>query len=431
MAKTFRRALLAFSFGVVVAGGALTAPDLARAQANISSESRYSAIVVDAQTGEVLYAKRADSPRYPASITKVMTLYLTFEALSNGKIKLDDQITVSRNAASKQPTKLGLSAGQTLSVEDAIQAIAIQSANDIATAMAEHLGGTESRFAAMMTLRAQELGMTQTRYVNASGLPDSRQISTARDIALLSRSIMRDYPQYYGYLGQKRFTYAGRTMNNHNGLLVKMPGVDGLKTGFTSASGYNLAASAVQDGHRLITVVLGGTSNASRDSQVAQLMRTGFDVARRRDAGEEILVAQNLFEPKSYERVETPGTNLYQIADGADLDAEGDDEMQPIPDPVPVREVKAKVKVKETPAKTPAGRYIVQVGAFKQKSDAQSQLKQMSRKFSQHFDDAETLIGVKVGGFFRAQFTGFTEQAARSACSALKAKRLACMVIAP
>ena len=354
-----------------------------------------------------------------------MTLYMTIEALSTGKIKLTDQVTVSRHAASKQPTKLGLAAGQSLTVEDAIQAIAIKSANDIATAMAEHLGGTESRFATMMTLRAQELGMTQTRYANASGLPDSRQISTARDIAILSRSIMRDYPQYYSYLGQKQFTYNGRTMNNHNGLLVKMPGVDGLKTGFTSASGYNLAASAVQDGHRLITVVLGGTSNASRDSQVAQLMRTGFDVARRRDAGEEILVAQNMFEPRTYERVETPNVNLYQIADGADINAEGDDSMLPIPDPVPARTVKA------APAKKPAGRYVVQVGAFRQKSDAQSQIKQVSRKFARHFDDAETLIGAKVNGFFRAQFTGFTETAARSACSALKAKRLACMVIAP
>lgn len=424
-----RRSALALSLAILTAVGGLTAPNIALAQANISSESRYSAIVVDAQSGEVLYAKRADSPRYPASITKVMTLYLTFEALAQGKINLSDRVTMSRNAASKQPTKLGLAAGQSLTVEDAIQALAIQSANDVATAMAEHLGGTESRFATMMTLRAQELGMTNTRYVNASGLPDSRQISSARDIAILSRSIMRDYPQYYSYLGQRQFSYAGRTMNNHNGLLARLPGVDGLKTGFTSASGYNLAASQVQNGHRLITVVLGGTSNAQRDSQVSELLRVGFDVVRRREAGEEITVAQNLFEPKDYQRLEASDpVGLYQVAT-ADRAGEGDDDavMAPIANPTA-----AVTRQAEAPrAKAPAGRYVVQVGAFKQKSDAQSQLKQVARRFSQHFDDAETRVADRLGGFFRAQFTGLTADAARSACAALKAKRLACMVIAP
>src|SRR5690606_10372414 len=144
---------------------------------------------------------------------------------------------------------------QTIRVEDAIQALTVKSANDIAVALAEHLGGTETKFAALMTLRAHELGMTSTRFVNASGLPDTRQVSTARDLAVLSRSIMRDYPQYYSYFGVKQFTYGGVTMNNHNRLLRQMPGVDGLKTGFTNASGFNLAASAVRDGRRLIAVV--------------------------------------------------------------------------------------------------------------------------------------------------------------------------------
>ena len=262
-----------------------------------ATDSRYAAIVLDANTGEILYAKRADSPRYPASITKIMTLYLAFEALSEGRLRPDDLITVSPHAAAQAPTKLGLSAGDQITVDDAMRAIAVKSANDMAVALAEKLGGSESRFAALMTLRAQELGMSNTRFVNASGLPDSRQISTARDIATLSRAVMRDYPQYYSYFNIRSFTYRGVTMNNHNGLLGRMPGVDGLKTGYTTASGFNLAASAVKDGRRLIVVVMGGSSSWSRDANVQSLLLVGFDVMDRRDHGERIPVTQALFEP--------------------------------------------------------------------------------------------------------------------------------------
>ena len=214
-----------------------------------SDEPRYAAIVEDARTGEVLYDKRADSPRYPASITKIMTLYLTFEAVATGKLALTDMISVSPHAAAQAPTKLGLKPGDTISVEDAMHAVAVKSANDMAVALAERIGGgSESRFAAMMTMKAQELGMTRTRFVNANGLPDNRQITTARDIATLSRAVLRDYPQYYGFFSQEQFTFRGQTMANHNALLHKMPGVDGIKTGFTNAAGYNLAASAVRDG---------------------------------------------------------------------------------------------------------------------------------------------------------------------------------------
>jgi hypothetical protein len=167
----------------------------------------------------------------------------------------------------------------------------------MAVALAEKLSGDEERFSALMTLRAQELGMTNTRFVNASGLPDNRQVSSARDIALLSRSVMRDFPQYYSYFGLHQFTYRGATISNHNHLLDSMPGVDGLKTGFTNASGYNLAASAVQNGRRLIAVVMGGNTWRARDANVVDLLQTGFMVMARRDNGETIQFAQNLFEP--------------------------------------------------------------------------------------------------------------------------------------
>ncbi|MDI6624883.1 MAG: D-alanyl-D-alanine carboxypeptidase family protein, partial [Brevundimonas sp.] len=272
-----------------------TTPPLA-AQEN----TRYAAIVVDAETGEVLFARHADSRRYPASITKVMTLYLAFEALTEGRVKLDDVITVSPRAASQPPSKLGLAAGQTITLDDAMKATAVRSANDMAMAIAEHVGGSQDRFAAQATLKARELGMTQTRYVNPNGLPDARQVTSARDLAILARAVMRDYPQYYRYFGLHDWAYQGREYRNTNGLLRQGDGYDGMKTGYTNASGYNLAASAVRDGRRLITIVLGGRSTASRNSHVAELMETGFEVERLRRAGQTIQVAQTYFEQKGF-----------------------------------------------------------------------------------------------------------------------------------
>lgn len=393
----------AFALTVAATAVGLLGPDTASAQTNARSESRFSAIVVDASSGEVLYGLRADSPRYPASITKVMTLYLAFEALSTGEMSLTDEITMSRHAASMQPTKLGLRAGQTITVADAINAIGIRSANDIAVAMAEHLGGTESRFGAMMTLRAHQLGMHNTRFVNASGLPDPRQISTARDLAILSQAVMRDFPQYYGMFSQTHFFYNGNRINGHNNLLHMMEGADGLKTGYTNASGYNLASSAVQDGTRLITVVLGGTSNPQRDNEVARLLRVGFTIADRRANGEVLAETQNLFVPFEYARVEQPAAEIELAS------AQGD----------------------STDAPVASGNYAVQVGAFRQRSQAENQVNSVGNRFANLFSGAEREVGDRVGGFFRARFSGLSAEAARSACSALQASAIGCLVIAP
>jgi D-alanyl-D-alanine carboxypeptidase (penicillin-binding protein 5/6) len=300
MFQPARRALCALVLTLATALASLSLPAAASAQlpysASMFSQSRYAAIVVDSNTGEVLYSRNADAARYPASITKLMTLYLVFEQLQSGRLSLDDQVVVSAHAASMSPTKLGVAAGESISVDTAIRAVALKSANDIAAALAERVGGSESRFAALMTLRAQELGMTNTRFANASGLPDRRQVSSARDIAILSRALMRDFPQYYGYFGQKSFVFRGRTLKNHNRLLGSVPGVDGLKTGYIGASGFNLAASANRNGRRLIAVVLGGSSTATRDVHMEDLIETGYTVLARRDRGEVIQVAQNLFE---------------------------------------------------------------------------------------------------------------------------------------
>jgi len=273
---------------------------LTRVQAQTGENSRYAAIVVDAGTGEVLFARHADSRRYPASVTKMMTLYLVFEALEKGSATLDDVLTVSPLAASQPPSKLGLAAGQTIRLDDAMRATTVRSANDMAMALAEHIGGSQARFASMATLKAEELGMTQTRYVNPNGLPDSRQLTSARDLAILARAIMRDYPQYYSYFGLHDWNYQGRSYRNTNGLLLGGNGYDGIKTGFTNASGYNLAASAVRGGKRVITIVLGGRSSVTRNAHVASLMDTGFEVENRRAAGERIQTAQAFFEARGF-----------------------------------------------------------------------------------------------------------------------------------
>ena len=310
MLKSARRLALAVAFAAAAIGGAgLAAPTQALAQPRfVSTESKYASIVMDASTGDVLYERNPDAQRYPASISKIMTLYLTFEALQTGRLKLTDELVVSQHAANMAPSKLGLRPGEMISVDEAMRAVAVLSANDMAVALAEKIGGSESRFAALMTLRAQELGMNNTHYVNATGLPDARQVSSARDIAMLSRAVMRDYPQYYSYFSIKEFDYHGRTVVNHNHLLGKMPGLDGLKTGFINASGFNLAASAVRDNRRLIAVVLGGNSTAARDSHVEDLLDTGFVVLQRRAMGQNVDFAQNLSEPAPIGLISRPPT---------------------------------------------------------------------------------------------------------------------------
>ena len=277
------------SAAVALGLAALLAP--AASAQGLFSQPKYAAIVVDANSGEVLYAKRADAPRYPASITKVMTLYMTFEALQAGRLQPNEMIGISPHAASQAPSRLGLRPGQGLTVDQAIKAVSVKSANDIAVALAERVGGSEGHFADLMTAKARQLGMAHTRFANASGLPDPRQISSARDIAILSRAVLRDYPQYYGYFSQRTFEFNGQSIPNHNHLLLRMPGVDGLKTGYTVAAGFNLAASAVRDGRRLITVVLGGSSTAARDENVETLLSAGFEVLHRRSLGQNITVA--------------------------------------------------------------------------------------------------------------------------------------------
>jgi D-alanyl-D-alanine carboxypeptidase len=235
-------------------------------------EPPYAAIVVDTNSGKVLEAADPDSPRHPASLTKIMTLYVLFEQLNAGKLKLDSRLTVSTHAAAQEPSKLGLEPGQTIEVEDAIKAIVTKSANDIAVVVAEAIGGTEEEFARIMTRKAHALGMARTTYVNASGLPNDAQITTARDLALLARAIQDDFPKYYRYFSTLTFEYHGMSIRNHNHLLGRVEGVDGIKTGYTRASGFNLVSSVHRGDRRIVAVVLGGTSIGARDARMRSLI---------------------------------------------------------------------------------------------------------------------------------------------------------------
>ncbi|MCW6510553.1 serine hydrolase [Lichenifustis flavocetrariae] len=237
----------------------------ARASSPAASSANFAALVIDVNTGRTLYADRENELRHPASITKVMTLFLLFEKLQSGEMSLDTRISVSRHAASMSPTKLGLRPGSTIRVEDAIKAIVTKSANDMAVAVAEAIGGDEDSFARMMTRKAHALGMFRTTYVNASGLPDNRQITTAKDLALLGRAIQDRFPTYYHFFSTPSFTYAGEFMANHNHLMERVEGMDGIKTGYTNASGFNLLSNVNRDGHHIVAVVMGGKSAAGRD----------------------------------------------------------------------------------------------------------------------------------------------------------------------
>jgi D-alanyl-D-alanine carboxypeptidase (penicillin-binding protein 5/6) len=265
--------------------------------ASLYSAPRYAAILIDNATGEVLYARRADETRYPASITKVMTLYVAFEEIAAGRLGLDDNIRISRHAYNQAPSKLGLRVGATISMRDAIGVMATKSANDIAVAVAEHISGSESAFSARMTATARRLGMMGSVFYNASGLPNPDHTTTARDIAILSRAMLRDFPDFYPAFSQAHYQYRGQAVANHNHLLRTMPGVDGIKTGFTNAAGFTLAASAVRDGRRLVAVVLGGPSRLGRDNNVEDLLSIGFDVLAARAQGQSFTVASRFAEP--------------------------------------------------------------------------------------------------------------------------------------
>lgn len=282
LAKTPWRVAFLRALAAVLVVFAVSLPATAPAQA-IENLRKYAGIVVDAKSGKVLYEDQADSRRYPASVTKVMTLYVLFQELQAGNLSLSTKMTVSRHAAAAVPTKLGLRAGSTISVEDAIKSLVTLSANDMARVIAEHISGSEEKFAERMTATARAMGMRNTTYRNASGLPDGGQVTTVRDQAILGIAIYQHFPTYYEYFQTTSFRYNGRTYGNHNRVLGYMGAVDGIKTGYINAAGSNLLTAARKDNRHIVVVAFGFNSAAARDEKVRQLVSSYLNKGRRGD----------------------------------------------------------------------------------------------------------------------------------------------------
>ncbi|MDR9438165.1 MAG: D-alanyl-D-alanine carboxypeptidase [Halomonas sp.] len=444
----------------------------------VQANPRYAGIVIDADSQEILYAENADKLRYPASLTKMMTLYLMFEALEEDRLSLHQPLPVSAHAASRPASKLYVKAGSTIPVETAIQALVIKSANDVAVAVAEALGGSETHFARMMTDKARDLGMQDTVFRNPNGLPDAGQVTTARDMVVLSRHLMRDFPQYYPYFSRMSFTWKGKTITGHNRLLKNYPGADGLKTGFIRASGFNVATSAVRDGRRLLTVVMGGFTAASRDAHTADLLDRGFVRASLADGrgwlasadisggrlmpgepqapgqpvGDGILLASlgapsrgavsppevSAFPPASVEAptttaeaphqavasrvatVETPaGTTMASLEQGS-----ADD---------PIRELMASTTASADPAPDVSvrrGGWGVQVGAFSDAGHARTLASRAAGQLASELADARVAVAdAERAGIYRARLVDMNEGQAHTACRRLVAQGMECMVV--
>lgn len=309
-----------------------------------AANSKYSAMVVDGTTGKTLFARHADDKRYPASLTKIMTLYIVFEELKAGRLTLDTPLKVSAHAAKQAPSKIGFKPGQTIRTRDAIRALVTKSANDVAAAVAENISGSESAFAARMTKTARRLGMRSTVYRNASGLPNDSQVTTARDQVRLGMAIQRDFPVYYTYFSTRSFTYRGQTHRNHNHLLGRVNGVDGIKTGFIRASGFNLVASVKRDNRYIVAVVFGGKTGRSRDAHMSELIETYIKKAQPGDGP--VLMVKDVPVPSV--RPDAP----VVVAAATEAPATEVEEPEPQPDAAPVTKV-ATVAVETGQALSP------------------------------------------------------------------------------
>ncbi|TIP75001.1 MAG: D-alanyl-D-alanine carboxypeptidase [Mesorhizobium sp.] len=444
--------ILALAMTFVVAGAAS------------SMAARSAAIVIDAKTGKVLYSSDADGRRYPASLTKMMTLYLTFEAMAKGKISKNSRVVFSTNAAAEPPTKLGVRPGGAITVETAILSMVTKSANDSATAIGELLGGNEANFAHMMTAKARALGMKGTVFRNAHGLPNPGQFTTARDMAVLGIALREHFPQYYSYFSQRSFLYGRRRINGHNRLLGRIKGVDGIKTGYTRASGYNLVSSVDDGDRRIVAVVIGGKSGGSRDNQMAALIKTYMPKASSRGSGMLIAKAGGGNPITALAKVFLPKRDAPMPDSRPDDDAIASlvEETEPVVEEttpvVQTRPVSPAKKVNTVAAATaddvatarvaaayaepaavdpvntasvPSG-WAVQVASSPKQSEAKALLDQTSRQAPSVLADAVgfTVAFEKDGvTYYRARFGFGSKNAAWKACNALKKKKIECYAV--
>ncbi len=398
------------------------------------------AIVVDMNTGIILYSQAPDAPRYPASLTKMMTLYVLFGCLKDGKITLSTDLTVTSHAESQAPTKLGLKQGMTIKTDDAIKALVTQSANDAAVTIAENLAGTEENFARVMTQTARNIGMSNTTFRNASGLPDEEQVTTARDMATLATHLIHDYPQYYAVFETRYFTYNGRKYRNHNHLLFGYKGTDGIKTGYTRASGFNLTASVHRGNKHLVAVVLGGKTGSQRDAAMRGLLDKHFAEATSTKPTAEQLVAALVppsaapqpsaaaaVVPRAIPVAATPTVAAPDPVETPDDEAQGD-----TGEPSDAALLRQAPTSKKALKQKYAGAFHVQVGAYTSESEAESRLGAVQQQASDLLDGhlPFTTSFTKEGAeWYRARFAGFSKGDAQSACDALKKISVDCVVM--
>ncbi|MBX7146113.1 MAG: D-alanyl-D-alanine carboxypeptidase [Alphaproteobacteria bacterium] len=386
---------------------------------------RYESIIVNAQTGNILFESNANLPTYPASLTKMMTLLLLFEALEKGQLRMDQNIVISERAASKPATNMNVKTGARMNVETAIKAIIIRSANDIACAIAETLAGSEENFAKLMTAKAKQIGMIQTVFRNASGLPDSGQITSARDMATLALTLMREYPAYYPYFSERAFSYQGRKYTTHNRILNNYAGADGLKTGFIRASGFNLVSSAKRNGQRLIGVVLGGESASWRDKHMMRLFDRGFSML------------QNPSTSNGTNKTVTPPPGPFEWneannskASPVPVEAEGDTDEASSPYETPKKA--APPKITKPPIST--GKWSVSVGSYKLYNSAMAAAKKALQAIPAN-QKSGALVKVDTikqgkGRVYRARIGGLVNKdKAQSICTVLKSKKQSCAVL--
>lgn len=410
-----------------------------------SANPRYAAYIMDAHTGKVLYARNARERKYPASLTKIMTLYMVFDALRAGEISLNSTFTVSARAAGQEPSRLGLKAGQTIRVKDAVLALVTKSANDVAVTIAENLAKTEYQFALRMTETARGLGMSRTAFRNASGLPNRQQLSTAEDMAKLAIALQRDFPEYYHMFSTQRFSYKGRSYKNHNNLLARYEGTDGIKTGYIRASGFNLVASVKRGPYHLIGVVFGGRSARSRDTHLIGLFDEGFRQARdlglvakapplpvRRPV--EIASAASVASAGvSGERA--PGSGMGAVSSAAP--GRGNDAIVAIPLPRPEQGSYDDERAPAAAAAAPASPRVtpgwgIQVGAYGDPGSARRMIDTARRNLPMLLDGTNGTVEkatLEHGTFYRARLLGMPRAEAREACALLVLRNIPCVPV--
>ena len=411
-------------------------------------------ILVDAVSGEVLSSSNADVSTYPASLTKMMTLYLLFDALKHGQIKLSDQIVFSDHAAAQDATNLAVSEGASIRVETAILAVVVRSANDAATAIGERIAGSEWAFAKKMTQTARSLGMTNTVFLNANGLPNPGQRTTARDMAILGVALLRDFPEYYHYFAAERFTYRGVQYAGHNRVLNKFDGADGIKTGYIRASGFNLVTSAERNGRRLVGVIMGGESPYIRDKQMVSLMTKGFKSSVGTGTQLALSAPNSAGAAKKPAEVAVPAPVSVPaaIVAAAAMAPVSGTAVQPAQDDqiaatlastgsgdalLPLLKPGSGLQLTDASAPDPqaienvwhAGGtgYGVQVGAYSQYAPAQTAAVRVTRSMPNLFADSRIVID-EANKLYRARVMGLSKADAEKACAELKAQRADCMV---